>query len=272
MSFPLPKKYYLLVHDAVRKVVGADAEIAAFVSSKGKFQCDMLVNAAATDPDLAGPAGAGGNAHVRDFALGLQRYLGSCDVVVRRRRLDVVFLDREVLQLALGAPRRAINNLRDGAGINAEPEWTRRNRLRISLGYDEDLFRSACDAKMNIAARLMEKWVFDTYYDPAHCGSVDQFLQTKCPPVSFWLAHGYDLASEYRFDHHVSLAGTISHNFAKYYGEFPFDNPYCPGEDLNTMASVQWLCRAWKQMPMEDATVCELQLGMQQQRPPPSRD
>ncbi|RNF04715.1 hypothetical protein TraAM80_05049 [Trypanosoma rangeli] len=190
MLFPLPRKYYFLVHDAVCKVVGVDVEIAAFVSSKGKFQCDMLVNASATDPELADRAG-GRNAYVRDFALGLQRYLGSCDVVVRRRRLDVVFLDREVLQLALGASRRTINNLQSGESINAEPEWTHRNRLRIFLGYDEDLFRSACDLKMNIAARLMEKWVFDTYYDPARCGSVDQFLQTECPPVSYWQAHGY---------------------------------------------------------------------------------
>ncbi|EAN92205.1 hypothetical protein C3747_84g19 [Trypanosoma cruzi] len=268
MSFPLPKKYYLLVHDAARKVLGTDAEISAFVSSKRKFQCDMLINASATDPEMTGRAGGGGDhSYQREFAVGLQRYLGSCDVVVRSRRLDVVFMDREVLQLALGAPRRAINNLQRGEEINGEPDWTRRNRLRISLGYDEDLFTNVCDLKMNIAARLMEKFVFDTYYNSTYHGSVEQFMQRESPPVTYWQAHGYTLAREYQFDHHVTLAGTIAQNFAKYYGEFAFDNPYCPGEDLNTISSVQWLCKAWKQIPMEDeeGNVRELQLGTKQQ-------
>ncbi|KEG08237.1 hypothetical protein DQ04_07661040 [Trypanosoma grayi] len=278
MASPLPKKYYLLVHDAIRKVVGSEAEISAFVKSKRPFQCDMLVNAAATDPELANSSSDNNNAYVKEFAVKLQHYLGSCDVVVRRRRLDVVFIDREVLQLALGAPRRAINNLQRAEEINEEPAWTRRNRLRISLGHDEDLFTSACDLKTSLAARMMEKWVFDTYYTGPNSsrsmGTIDpkedvaEFLQQQCPPVTYWLAHGYLLARECRVDHHVALLGTIAHNFAKYYGKFPLDNPYCPGEDLNTIATVQALCRAWKQLPLEDGGIdCELRLGT----PPPEQ-
>ncbi|ORC85272.1 uncharacterized protein TM35_000361320 [Trypanosoma theileri] len=303
MSYPLPKKYYLLVHDAIRKVLGTEAEISAFVKAKKLFQCDMLVNATATDPDLAEKSNQTNNknnnnninnnnrkrnknnnesAYVREFAVGLQRYLGSCDVVVRRRRLDVVFLDREVLQIALGAPRRAINNLQSAEEINNEPAWVKRNRLRISLGFDEELFTNACDFKINVAARMMEKWAFDAQVMKGDSnifhteGNIQQQqqqqqqeeeelnqLREELPPVTYWQAHGYVLTREYHVEHHVALLGTISQNFAKYYGEFPFDNPYCPGEDLNTLASVQTLCKAWKQLPLEDwKSEYELQLGM----------
>ncbi|KAH9586725.1 hypothetical protein LSM04_008136 [Trypanosoma melophagium] len=85
----------------------------------------------------------------------------------------------------------------------------------------------------------------------------------ELPPVTYWQAHGYVLAREYHVEHHIALLGTIAHNFAKYYGEFPFDNPYCPGEDLNTLASVEKLCKAWKQLPLENwKSEYELQLGM----------
>nr|CCC91615.1 conserved hypothetical protein [Trypanosoma congolense IL3000] len=164
MSFPLPKKYYLIVHDAIRKVLGKDAEISAFVTSRGKFQCDMLVNSTATDPDLAlnracrkssssvteGKKECEVQNYVKDFAVRLQHYLGNCDITVCRQRVDIGFMDREVLRLALGAPRRAINNLQHPHEINAEPEWTPRNRLRISLGYDEDLFIGECDFKTSL--------------------------------------------------------------------------------------------------------------------------
>ncbi|CBH12687.1 hypothetical protein, conserved [Trypanosoma brucei gambiense DAL972] len=274
MAFSLPKKYYLIVHDAIRKVLGNDAEISAFVTSQGKFQCHMLVNSTTTDPDLSNTVtgnpvgGSAGNADkkgevcgfVKDFAARLQRCLGVCDIVACRRRLDIVFMDREVLRLALGAPRRAINNLRHPCEINEEPDWTRRNRLRISLGFDEDLFIGVCDLKIALAARLMERWVYDKYCK----GNVGKLKGESAkrllwerqrhlyPPVTYWQAHGYLLSQEYPCDHHITLVGTIAQNFAKYYGEFPLDNPYCPGEDLNTIGCVQELCRAWKQLPVDE--------------------
>ncbi|KAG8349031.1 hypothetical protein ERJ75_000833200 [Trypanosoma vivax] len=279
MSFRLPKKYYLIVHDALRKVLGVDAEISAFVSSLGTFQCHMLVNSSITDPDLAtrysasnvGPASVqnphckealdnkkDGNGsisgHVGEFAVKLQRYLGNCDIVVHRHRLDIVFMDREVLRLALGASRRVINNLTHGSDINQEPDWTRRNRLRISLGYDEDLFTNVCDLSINLSARLLEKWAYDMHWkeDVVVNDEASARLQREraLPPVTYWQAHGYSLSSQYPCNHHVTLAGTIAQNFAKYYGEFPFDNPYCPGEDLNTIGCVGELCESWKQFPV----------------------
>lgn len=240
------------IHDALRKLIGPKADLAAFVSNQGAFQCNMLINSERTDPDyLQGNTGS-----VEQFARELQGLLGICDVVPNKRRVDVIFRDRTCIQLALGAAKSSMGGVTAPAHINEVSDWHHRNRLRISLGYDEELFLKACNRFINIAARSMEKTVYNYLrYSPLLSQSAELAamyekanydLQAVAPPLSYWLAHGYALSRAYHCRHYQDVYGTVMNNFARYYGEFPFDNPYCPGEDLNTIGVVQWVCEAWK--------------------------
>lgn len=294
----LPRNYYLTVHDAIRKVVGSEAKLSAFVKAKQRFQCDMLVNCVDTDPDNDPHLRTGGTApgapapsaspdvsiekgnvppHVADFALRVQRYLGMCDVQPRRYRLDIRFRDSSVMTVALGAPLEAINHLQDGSGINAEPDWRRRNRLRISLGFDEDLFRRECNLTINSAARALERQAYLHYTisgdivfgaNPelaAAYAATGGDLFAVSPPLSYWQAHAYDLARNFPMKHFMEIYATVQQSIEQYFNQFPFDNPYCPGEDLNTMKAVQWLCLATQgrrgQLAAVDDAYVELNLS-----------
>ncbi|KAG5486705.1 hypothetical protein LSCM1_07959 [Leishmania martiniquensis] len=266
MSY-IPRSHYLFVHDALRKFLGTDAKLTAFVKAKRAFQCDMLVNDARTDPNELMRAGArrsdgavGGDAAakagVEEFAHELQAVLAICDVVPHTRRVDIVFRDRSLIQLALGAAKRDLPYaLETGADINQEPDWRLRNRLRISLGYDEELFLAQCTRSTNVAARVVEKSIFDsarysaliqTNAEMAEMYEASgQKWQAVLPPVTYWQAHCYALMQAYPCRHYQQIAATVEHNFAAYYGEFPMANPYCDGEDLNTIQVVKWLCEAF---------------------------
>ncbi|KAG5487257.1 hypothetical protein LSCM4_07746 [Leishmania orientalis] len=263
MSY-IPRSHYLIVHDALRKLLGPDAQLTAFVKAKRAFQCDMLVNDARTDPNeliRAGAQHSGGDAcndaaakaGVEGFARALQELLGVCDVVPHTRRVDIVFRDRSLIQLALGAAKKDLPYaLKTGADIDQEPDWRLRNRLRISLGYDEELFLAQCTRSVNVAARILEKCIFDA---ARYCALINtnaemaamyeasgQRWEAVLPPVTYWQAHCYALMEAYPCRHYQQIVATVEHNFALYYGEFPMTNPYCEGEDLNTIQVVKWLC------------------------------
>ncbi|KAK7201484.1 hypothetical protein NESM_000211500 [Novymonas esmeraldas] len=283
----IPRNHYLVLHDALRRFLGPDAQLAAFVKAKHTFQCDMLVNHARTDPlELRRVGGlrdsssssssssssgtistsissvgedrvdvAVSKAGVVELARALQEQLGTCDVVPHTRRIDVVFRDRSVVQLALGAAARDLPfALESGADVNQEPDWRLRNRLRISLGFDEELFLSQCPRSVNVAARVLEKSMFDSAHHSALLSIVPAMvamyeahgrrLLAVLPPVSYWLAHCYALTQAYPCRTYQQIVATVEHNFARYYGEYPMLNPYCAGEDLNTIEVVQWLCEA----------------------------
>ncbi|CAJ1986147.1 hypothetical protein conserved [Leishmania donovani] len=263
----IPRNHYLVVHDAIRKLLGPDAQLAAFVKAQHAFQCDMLVNDARTDPEELMRAGArhsGGGigddaaakAGVGEFARRLQGVLGICDVVPHTRRVDVIFRDRSLIQLALGAAKRDLPYaLETGADVNQEPDWRLRNRLRISLGYDEELFLAQCTRSMNVAARILEKRAFDSARYSALMSTnaamaamyeaSGQRWQAVLPPVTYWQAHCYSLMKAYPCRHYQQIVATVEHNYAAYYDEFPMTNPYCDGEDLNTIQVVKWLCEAF---------------------------
>lgn len=106
MSY-IPRNHYLHIHDALRKLIGPKADLAAFVSNQGAFQCNMLINSERTDPDyLQGNTGS-----VEQFARELQGLLGICDVVPNKRRVDVIFRDRTCIQLALGAAKSSMGGV-----------------------------------------------------------------------------------------------------------------------------------------------------------------
>ncbi|EPY39180.1 hypothetical protein AGDE_04749 [Angomonas deanei] len=194
--------------------------------------------------------------HVRHFALALQEQMGTCSISARNNRLDVIFQDRQVLQLALGADVADMGGVTCGKDINAEPEATRRNRLRISLGFDEDLFKQACAPQLHFSARSLEKWAYDRWLNPTHLDNQKEaeryFLahdgdhKALLPPVTFWLAHLHAFIKT--FDAQCSMQdveSTIRQVFYVYYGHQPFENPFCEGEDLNTINTVKWLCECY---------------------------
>ncbi|KAG5511178.1 hypothetical protein JKF63_07120 [Porcisia hertigi] len=267
MSY-IPRNHYLFVHDAVRKLLGPDAQLAAFVKGKHAFQCDMLVNHSRTDPNELMRVGAQSNggegihndaaakAGVKEFARELQGRLGICDVIPHTRRVDIVFRDRSLIQMALGAAKGDLPHaLESGEDVNHEPDWRLRNRLRISLGYDEELFLAQCTRSVNVAARILEKCAFDSIRHSALVSTNPEMAamyemrgrrwEAVLPPVTYWQAHCYSLMRAYPCRHYQQLAATVEHNFAAYYGEFPMTNPYCHGEDLNTIQVVRWLCEAF---------------------------
>lgn len=285
MSY-IPRSHYLTVHDALRKLLGPNAQLAAFVKAKKEFQCDMLVNSARTDPTAVARAGAAveaaagtssrrtdmqdGKASNDDalseriakrgvgvFARELQELLGFCDVIPHTRRIDIAFRDRTMLQLALGADKADLPfAVEKGEDINQEIDWRKRNRLRISLGFDEELFLGECTRSMNVAARVLEKSVYDYFrispmlmLNPEMAAAYEasgRDWHAVLPPVLYWKVHGYSLDKAYGCRHYQNIAATVERNFAEYYGVFPMDNPYCPGEDLNTIEVVKWLCEARK--------------------------
>lgn len=290
MSY-IPRSHYLTLHDALRRLLGPQAQLAAFVKAKKPFQCDMLVNSARTDPEVLhrdgvtlssssdasqlsdsgsnvkgtnskGGAGSGSGENytrkgVSMFARDLQEVLGFCDVVPHTRRIDIAFRDHTMIQLALGADKADLPfPVEKGEDINQEPDWHKRNRLRISLGFDEELFLGACSRSINVAARVLEKSMYDYFcFSPMLAQNPEMAAAFEAsgrdwhavlPPVVYWQAHGYVLDQAYGCRHYQNASATIEHNFAEYYGVFPMDNPYCPGEDLNTIAVVRWLCEARK--------------------------
>lgn len=266
MSY-VSRNHYLLLHDALRKMLGPSAQLAAFVKAKKPFQCDLVVNSKRTDPLTLAQVGAavgspGGRAKdeagvalegVKVFARELQELLGSCDIIPHTRRLDIVFRDRAMLQVALGPDKADMPFAVDGgADLNQMPDWRERNRMRISLGFDEELFAAECTRSVNVAARLLERKMYDQCRRSSilllnskmaaafeACGR-DWLAVT--PPVSYWKVHGYGLDKAYGCRHYQNIAATVERNFAEYYGVFPLENPYCPGEDLNTIEVAQWLC------------------------------
>ncbi|KPA83641.1 hypothetical protein ABB37_01909 [Leptomonas pyrrhocoris] len=287
MSY-IPRSHYLTLHDTLRRLLGPNAQLAAFVKAKKNFQCDMLVNCAQTDPETLYREGVAASSSadserntsssssssadhdtgaassinyskkgVSLVARQLQELLGFCDVVPHTRRIDVAFRDRTVIQLALGAGKADLPfAVEKGEDINQEPDWRKRNRLRVSLGFDEELFLAACTRTINVAARTLEKSMYDYFrYSamlqlfPAMAAAYEasgQDWRAVLPPIIYWKAHGYALEKAYGCRHYQNAAATVEHNFAEYYGVFPMDNPFCPGEDLNTIEVVRWLCEARK--------------------------
>ncbi|CCW71215.1 unnamed protein product [Phytomonas sp. Hart1] len=275
MSSALPRNYYLLTHDALRLIAGNEAELSAFVKDRKAFQCDMLINSAMTDPLLAET----NSNYVNEFSSMLQKKMVQCSLLPLERRIEITFPNQEVLHLALGAPRKWLNGIQSPEEINQEPDWRLRNRLRISLGFDEALFTRFCPSMVNIAARYMENWTYQLYmnnkyllhsYKPEITSKLDIDSSAVLPPVSYWQAHGYVLLQNYPLENFRDVYYTVRHNFAKYYKIYPFNNPYCEGEDLNTMKVAMDLCNLLSSQPFTtDEVERELNLSMS---PYPGKD
>lgn len=136
----IPRNHYLLVHDALRKLCGSSSAIApspklaAFVRQRHPFQCDMLINSRATDPDnfqpqlevpsshpsslLSSSSNTENTSHTvnssnrkgrieayHSFLYALQRELGLCNILPGPHiaRVDIQFADQSLIHLALGA-------------------------------------------------------------------------------------------------------------------------------------------------------------------------
>lgn len=270
MATAIPRKCFLYVHDALRKLLGPEAHLAAFVTQRKPFQCDMLVNHARTDPENVKT-----DKHfVSHLASDLQRLLAVCTLEPFTRRIDISFHTGDVIQLALGAPTSRLNDIMTPAAINAEPDWRQRNRLRISMGYDEELFLLSCTATINGAAVLLEKRAYDHYKNSVLLEltqpTIAALLRTDpaaaLPPLSYWQAHCYSYLRQYTVDHSFELFNAVSANYARYYGDYPMSNPYCEGEDLNTILAVQELCRTRRPLGMESGGTVEVNWSSQAPR------
>lgn len=260
MTYPIPRNHFLYVHDGLRSLLGKSesVQLSAFVKDKKPFQCDMVVNSPATDPDHLN----GDRDNVSLFIAQLQEVIPNCTIRAHQQRVDIIFRDHEMIRLALGAPRNWLADLKSTSDINAEPDWELRNRLRISLGFDEQLFTGNCSFGLNMASRTLEKYVYEYYkYSPLLGLLPDGDLLAKfqqdyrlvTPPVMYWQAHCYSLSQSFPIKHYEELQATVWRNFALYYKKYPFDNPFCAGEDLNTMACVELLCSVWQQSPISSS-------------------
>lgn len=223
---PLPKQCYLAVHDAMKKV-DKSATVSAFVNDKKKFQCEMLCQL---------PSYEDSPVFTRNFAMKLQEVMPLAKLAAKKRRIDIEFEGTKLeLSVQMGMPNVTIED------VNAELEYEARIPLRSSLGFDEERFNDSAPPKATMAAVLLEKW--------AH----DQFEPDFRPHPMYWLAHSYRMLEAFpHFDHHQLVYGGVRDKFWTLYEVAPFDNPFCDGEDMNTLRTARNLCR--RMYPMWDST------------------
>lgn len=214
----IPRKYFLAVHDALKKV-DRNGTISAFVAARGKFQSDMLMQL---------DNYSGGEEHTRDFATKLQHYMPHVMLKPRRHCITLEFPVHDIeMSLQLGMKGVTVDD------VNNAPEYEERVPLRSSLGYDEERFMRSAPKMASLSAVLLEKWAVDNY--PADL----------CPPDMYWLVHSYRVMEAYpQYDHHQIIFGSVMDKFGMMFERYPLDNPFCPGEDLNTLRTARNLCRA----------------------------
>lgn len=215
----IPRKYYLLVHDCLKKVE-SQATINAFVSSRGKYQSDMVIQLDRKQFPILGPD------TTRDIAIGLQKNMPHVLLKPQRYCIDLEFPVNEIqMSVQVGWKDATVEE------INSEPEYEDRVPLRSSLGYDEQRFMNSAPRMASISAVLLEKWALKNYG------------KEMAPPAMYWLVHSYRMMETYPlFDHHQIIFGSVVDKFAHMYGKVPLDNPYCPGEDLNTLRLARNIC------------------------------
>jgi hypothetical protein len=215
----IPRKYYLLVHDCIKKVE-RNATIHAFVSSRGKYQSDMVVQLDRKQFPNLGPD----NTHA--IAEALQKHMSYVLLKPQRHCIDLEFPVNEIqMSVQIGWKDVTIEE------INSEPEYEDRVPLRTSFGYDEQRFMNSAPKLASLSAVLLEKWALKNYG------------KEMAPPAMYWLVHSYRVMEAYpAFDHHQIIFGSVADKFSELYGKYPLDNPFCPGEDLNTLRLARNIC------------------------------
>lgn len=212
------KEYFLLIHDALKRVDG-ECTVSAFVKNKHKWQSEMVCQRKTFEDTPEATA---------DFARRLQHNMPNVTCTPCKRRVDVVFQGtKEALSVQLGRPNVKVED------INSLLEYEDRVPLRSSLGYDEERFAAQAPPLATWATALLEKWAFDN------------FTEDFQPHRMYWLAHSYSIVETYpMLESPHAIAGGVRDKFWELYEKAPFDNPYCPGEDLNTMRKARNVCRA----------------------------
>lgn len=225
------------------------------------------------------PSRKGGVKAYHAFLYALQKELGLCHVHAGPHiaRVDIRFADQSVIHLALGAALEDLPSVHfpdscspatpgtsikwsspdlqaaAAAAVNGEPSRLRRARLRVSLGgYDEALFIESISGIEKLAARKLCDWTHDyalrtptvwsthpiTRVAPPSASARDLLL----PPHYYWLAHAKEAMSQFSSSvkNHMDLMRIIQSHFISVFDGLPLENPFFPGEDLNTLPEVQW--------------------------------
>lgn len=215
----------------------------------------------------------------RSFLYALQRELGSCHVLPGPHiaRVDIRFPDQSVIHLALGAaledlstvafpascsPAKSGYNmpwsspeLRSAAvaAVNEELSRSQRARLRVSLGgYDEALFIQSASGIEKLTAQKLCEWTYQyvarapavwlthpvTSSPPKSSLSRDLLL----PPYYYWLAHAREALTHNKASvkNQMDLMRIVQSQFVSVFDELPLENPFFPGENLNSLPEVQW--------------------------------
>lgn len=249
---PLPRACYLTVHDALRRVFGAEAQISAFISQRHPFQCDMLVNARPTDPDVLRSSSGAGLALAHAIQASMPP---TCAVIAHAQHMAIRFTEQHTLCLGLGPDLRDVPGVHENpADINKESDWRRRPRLRIAQGYNEELFIRACAFELqkqaalldDVARRAVQRRSYLALPPVAECYEANGCdVEAVSVPYVYWLVHMYlsqralHPEGEVRYE---ALAGMVKSSYKRYFGVYPLENPFCPGEDLNTMSVAKWYC------------------------------
>lgn len=221
-KYVFPKRYYLHVHDILKKI-DPSFVVHAYISNRKPFQSEMacLTTKFNNDPEF-----------VRDIALRVQDSYSNADVVAKKQRIDIYFNTlKDHLSVNFGVPGITIDD------VNAEPTGETRRLLRSSLGFDEERFIKTAPPMASLAAALCAKTIYDYY---PHTPELN-------PPVTYWLAHCYRMMEAYPgFDHHQLVYGSVMDKFTVLFEREKFINPFCDGEDMNTMRAAANLCRAMR--------------------------
>lgn len=212
----IPRKYYLLVHDCLKKAE-RDGVINAFASSRSKYQSDMVIQLDRKQyPVLDSET-------THAFALKLQQQMPHVLLKPKKLCIDLEFPVNEIqMSVQIGWKDVTIED------INAQPEYEDRVPLRSSLGFDEERFMNSAPRLASISAVLLEKW------------ALGQFGPESAPPAMYWLVHSYRMMEAFPlYDHHQIVFGSVADKFHTMFEKAPLDNPFCPGEDLNTLRAAR---------------------------------
>lgn len=211
--------HYLQVHDALVALYPS-CSIKAFTEANKvhMFQTDMVCQLPNYERD-----------EVVEHVQRLQNKLLATELSEVNNLVDIRFHDKEVMTLTFGVTGVTIEQLND------EPSLLRRQLLRESLGGSEELFLQFLDDTVLRAADYLAAGYANTLQIP----TVD------LPPRYYFAAHILKAVRQRGIANDFDYAAQARHNInAKSIQRpsaiiTPFDNPYCPGEDWNTLPIIK---------------------------------
>ena len=214
-----PRHCYLMIHDRIKQLLPS-AKISAYFTAPHEFQCDMVVGA----PDYKNTRG-----YIYDFANKLQQSFSAVSIVLRKRRLDVTFHSNHCT-LLVGVGPEPVST----AQLNSCSTWEEREPLRASLGSDEELF--------------MQSPLFREYEEVIEVTCSEHDSRTgplaRLHPM-VWRCVAYKMIAASKAVKHDSqmppilLKANLRAFLCQNYGVAPCENPFCPGENLHTLRSLQ---------------------------------